>query len=198
MRTKAQRRNADAFAEPPCQTLNSMNNNDIRIECDGFLLRPFVPEDAQSVTRHADNIRIWNNVRDQFPHPYKRTDADAFIALAAGKKPVQDFAIVIGGDAVGGIGYVPGTDIERVSAEVGYWLGEPYWGRGVTSAAVKALAAHIFATTDIQRLFATIFSHNAASMRVLEKAGFRPVGILQKAAVKNGHIIDLHYYELTK
>lgn len=175
-----------------------MNDNEIQIECDGFLLRPFVPEDARSVARYADNIRIWNNVRDQFPHPYKRTDADAFIAIASGKKTVQDFAIVIDGDAVGGIGYVPGTDIERVSAEVGYWLGEPYWGRGIMSAAVRAMAAHIFATTEIQRLFAPVFAHNTASMRVLEKAGFRQVGILRNAAVKNSQIIDLHYYELTK
>lgn len=175
-----------------------MNDNDIRIECDGFVLRPLEPQDAETLARHANDIRIWNNVRDYFPHPYKRTDADAFIAFASGKNPVQDFAIVIGGEAVGSIGYVPGTDIERVSAEVGYWLGHAYWGIGVTSAAVKALAAHIFATTDIQRLFATIFSHNPASMRVLEKAGFRQVGILQKAAVKNGHVIDLHLYERTK
>lgn len=163
-----------------------------------FTLRPLAPEDAEALARHADNVRIWDNVRDYFPHPYKRTDADAFIAFASGKKPVQDFAIVIGGEAAGVISYAPGTDVERVSAEVGYWLGEAYWGIGVTSAAVKALAAHIFATTDIQRLFATIFSHNPASMRVLEKAGFRQVGILQKAAVKNGHVIDLHLYERTK
>lgn len=175
-----------------------MNDNDIRIECDGFLLRPFGPGDAESLTRHANDIRIWNNVRDLFPHPYKRTDADAFIAIASGKKPIQDFAIVIDGEAVGTISYVPGTDVERVSAEIGYWLGEPYWGRGVTSAAVRALAAHIFAATETQRLFAPVFAHNIASMRVLEKAGFRKVGILRNAAVKNGRIIDMHYYERTK
>lgn len=175
-----------------------MNDSNTQIECDGFLLRPFAPEDAESLARHANNIQIWNNVRDLFPHPYKRTDADAFIAFASGKSPVQDFAIVIGSEAVGGIGYVPGIDVERVSAEVGYWLGEPYWGRGMMSAAVKALAAHIFAATEIQRLFAPVFSHNPASMRVLEKAGFRKVGILQKAAVKNGRVTDMHYYELTK
>lgn len=175
-----------------------MTGRDIHIACDGFLLRPFVPGDAPSVARHADNIRIWNNVRDLFPHPYKRTDADTFIAIASGKRPVQDLAIVVGGEAVGGISYVPGTDVERVSAEIGYWLGEAYWGRGIMSTAVQAMAAHIFATTDIQRLFAPVFDHNTASMRVLRKAGFRQVGILQNAAVKNGHIIDMHLYERTK
>lgn len=175
-----------------------MTDRDIHIECDGFLLRPFVPGDAPSVARHADNIRIWNNVRDLFPHPYKRTDADTFIAIASGKRPVQDLAIVVGGEAVGGIGYVPGTDVERVSAEIGYWLGEAHWGRGIMSAAVRALAVHIFATTEIQRLFAPVFDHNTASMRVLGKAGFRKVGILRNAAVKNSQVIDMHYYELTK
>lgn len=158
-------------------------------------LRSLRPEDAESLARHANDIRIWNNVRDFFPHPYTRADADAFIALASGKRPVQDFAIVVDGKAAGCAGYVPGTDVECVSAEIGYWLGEVYWGRGIMSEAVDALTKHIFGTTEILRLFATVFDRNAASMRVLEKAGFRKVGILQKAAVKNRQVIDLHYYE---
>lgn len=172
--------------------------HDILYSSPGFILRPLRPSDAASLTRHADNVLIWNNVRDYFPHPYKRTDADTFIAFASGKSPVQDFAIVVDGEAVGCIGYIPGTDVERVSAEVGYWLGEAHWGRGIASEALDAMAEHIFATTGILRLFATVFSHNAASMRVLEKAGFRPVGILRNAAVKNGRVIDLHYYERIK
>lgn len=172
--------------------------HDILYNGPGFVLRPLRPSDAASLARHANNVRIWDNVRDYFPHPYKQTDADAFIALASGKRPAQDFAIVIGGEAVGCIGYVPGTDIERVSAEVGYWLGQPYWGRGVMSEAVDALAEHVFTTTGILRLFATVFDRNTASMRVLEKAGFRKVGILRKAAVKNGQVLDLHYYERTR
>lgn len=150
-------------------------------------LRPLRPEDAESLARHANDIRIWNNVRDLFPHPYKRTDADAFIAMASGKSPVQDFAIVVEGEAVGCVGYVPGTDVERVSAEVGYWLGEAYRGRGIMNEAA-----------GIRHLLAPVFSHNAASMRVLEKAGFRKAGVLHNAAVKNGRLIDLHLYELTK
>ncbi len=163
-----------------------------------FTLRPLRSEDAESLARHANDLRIWDNLRDAFPHPYTRSDADAFIALASGKNPVQDFAVVIDGEAVGCMGYVPGTDVERVSAEVGYWLGEPYRNCGVTSEALDALAEHIFRTTDILRLFATVFSRNQASMRVLEKAGFRKVGILRKAAVKNGRVVDLHYYERTR
>lgn len=173
-------------------------HNDIIFSAQDFILRPLRPSDAPSLSRHADNIRIWDNLRDYFPHPYKRADADAFIALTSGKSPVQDFAIVVDGEAVGCIGYIPGTDIERVSAEIGYWLGEAHWDRGIASRALDALAEHIFATTGILRLFATVFSHNTASMRVLRKAGFRQVGILQNAAVKNGRVIDLHYYERIK
>lgn len=161
-------------------------------------LRPLRSADAESLARHANDIRIWNNVRDLFPHPYKRTDADAFIATTSGKSPIQDFAVVVDGEAVGCIGYVPGTDVERVSAEVGYWLGEAFWGRGIMNEAVNALAEHIFSTTGIRHLLAPVFGHNTASMRVLEKAGFRKAGVLHNAAVKNGRLIDLHLYELTK
>lgn len=166
-----------------------------RIETDRLLLRPWQPSDAEPLARQANDVRIWNNVRDRFPHPYTRTDADTFIALVSGKRPPRDFAVVVGDETAGGIGYVSGTDGAHASAEIGYWLGEAYRGRGIMSEAVDLLAEHIFATTDIRRLVASVFAGNAASMRVLEKAGFRRIGIRCKAVVKDGHAIDLHDYE---
>src|SRR5262249_21994915 len=104
------------------------------------------------------------------------------------------FAIEFQGEAVGGIGLKPGTDVERVSAEVGYWLGERVWGRGLATAAVRALVAHAFATTVLTRLFALPFADNAASRRVLEKAGFHLEGLLRKSAIKQGRIVDQTLY----
>ena len=160
--------------------------------------RPFVPEDAASLARHADNINIWNNTRDYLPHPYTGRDAEEFIALASSASPMVNFAIDVDGRAVGAIGYVPLSDIQRISAEVGYWLGEEYWGRGIMSQVLADFTEYIFAETGIIHLYANVFEDNAASMRVLEKAGFTPVGVMHRAAVKNGRVIDLHYYEKLK
>lgn len=163
-----------------------------------FRLRPLREDDAPALVRYADNVRVWNNVRDYFPHPYRLTDAQAFIAISAAKNPVTEFAIEVDGEAVGVIGYVPQTDVERVSAEVGYWIGEPFWGKGIMPAALRELTGKIFAETEIRRLFAPVFEYNHASMRVLEKAGFEKKTIFRQAAVKNGKVIDLHYYELSR
>ena len=159
-------------------------------------LRRWRPEDAQELAAAADNFKIWLNVRDGFPHPYSLDDAKAFIG-SVGRLPGV-FAIEIDGRAVGSIGYFPQSDVERLNAEIGYWLSEECWGRGIMSRAVKLLADHIFANTEIIRLFATPFAYNPASMKVLENAGFTKVGVLHNAAIKNNKIIDVHYYELIK
>ena len=111
---------------------------------------------------------------------------------------VQNFAIEVAGEAVGGVGIVPLTDVERLSAEVGYWLGEDYWGRGITSEAVALLVDYVFRETEIIRLFASVYEYNSASMKVLEKVGFTRQAILRDAAIKNGRVIDMYYYDLIK
>lgn len=159
------------------------------------IFRPFVPSDRESLAKHADNMNVWNNVRDYFPHPYAIADADAFIAYCMGQSTQTDFAIDIAGEAVGAIGLMPRSDVQRVSAEVGYWLGEDFWGRGIATRVMTDFTEYVFRTTDYMNLFATVFSTNPASMRVLEKSGFGFVGVMHGAAVKNGRIIDLHIYE---
>lgn len=163
-----------------------------------YMLRPLKMEDAYSIAYNADNQNIWNNVRDYFPHPYSVQDAMDFISFVTEKPSVQDFAIVVEGEAVGCLGYIPGSDVERISAEVGFWIGEDYWNRGVMSSAVKELINYVFDNTEIVRLFAVVFEGNFASMKVLEKAGFKKLTILHNAAVKNGNMIDLHYFEIQK
>lgn len=165
---------------------------------DIFTLRTWRAADAASLAANADDITLWNNVRDFFPHPYSPDDAHAFIAQAAAKSRPEDFAVVIGGKAVGGVGFVPGTDVERFNAEIGYWLGASYRGRGVMTAAVERAAEWVFANTPIIRIFAAAYASNPASQRVLDKAGFRFVGTIRRAFFKNGTFVDGCYYELLK
>lgn len=164
-----------------------------------YKLRSWTPEDAPSLARHMNNIKIWNNLRDSLPHPYTEEDAKAFIRMnVAHEGPAENLAIVIDGKAVGGIGFVKGNDVERIGAELGYWLGEPYWGGGIMTSAVKEAVEYAFRHLSVSRIFAGVFEHNTASMKVLEKAGFTKEGVLKKAAIKNEEIIDLHLYAILK
>lgn len=157
--------------------------------------RLWKPEDKASLVHHAGNIKIWNNVRDYFPHPYTEKDADEFINYCLGMPEPLNYAIDIDGNAVGGIGIVPGTDVEKTGAEIGYWLGEEYWGKGIMSGIVADFSSFIFRTTPLTNLYTGVFAFNKASMRVLEKAGFAKIGVRHKAAIKNGAVTDMHYYE---
>lgn len=171
----------------------------MRIEKENYILREWNLDDSASLATYANNIKVWNNVRDYFPHPYSQTDGITFISKALSKaKPITDFAIEIDGQAVGGIGIVPNEDVERITAEIGYWLGEPFWNRGIMSQVIRDVANYTFSNFAISKLYAPVFEYNKASMRVLEKAGFIKEAILHKAAIKNNKVIDLHYYALFK
>ncbi len=164
-----------------------------------FTLREWRLSDAVSLAEQANNINIWNNVRDYFPHPYTEKDGMEFITMVSGKpNPACDLAIEINGKAVGGIGIVPQKDVERMTAEIGYWLGESFWGKGIMTAAIQQMAQYVFDNFVIRKLFATVYDFNIASMKALEKAGFTKEAVLKSGAVKNGKIIDLHYYSLIK
>ena len=164
-----------------------------------FELREWMLSDAASLAENANNINIWNNVRDYFPHPYSEEDGKQFIEICLSKsKPTIDFAIVVEGKAVGGIGIVPQKDVERISAEIGYWIGEKYWGKGIMTEAVRQMVSYAFTNFPLQKNYAPIFDFNIASQKVLQKAGFKQEAILKQAAIKNNKIIDLHYYSLTK
>ncbi|MDR1623360.1 MAG: GNAT family N-acetyltransferase [Tannerellaceae bacterium] len=165
-----------------------------------FELREWQLSDAASLAENANNIHIWNNLRDYFPHPYWEEDGKQFIGMTLGKPlPATEMALVIDGKAVGGIGIVLKTDVERIGAEIGYWLGENYWNRGVMTEAVKEMVSYVFLHfPEIRKIYATSFDFNIASQRVLQKAGFEREGILKQAAMKNGKVINLHYYSILK
>ena len=150
--------------------------------------------DADAIVEHADNANVAKQLRDRFPHPYTRRHAVEFIEHATSAEPVTNFAIEVGGEAAGGVGFVPGSDVERFSAEIGYWLGERLWGRGITTEALALVTRHAFAELNMLRLFALPFADNTASRRVLEKAGYACEGILRASSVKFGAPRDQALY----
>ena len=164
------------------------------IRCTRGLLRPLVAADAPALARHANDREVWLNLRDRFPHPYALADAEAYIAIAAARTPQTSFGIVVDGEAAGNIGLMPGDDIERCTAELGYWLGRPYWGRGIVTEAVTAVTRYAFAELGLHRVFAVPFARNAASARVLEKAGWTREGLMRRSAVKDGVVLDQWLY----
>jgi RimJ/RimL family protein N-acetyltransferase len=164
----------------------------------GAALRPWERGDAPSLARHANNRSVWINLGDRFPHPYTRADADRWIEAATAQDPTLHFAIVVDGEAAGGVGLELLQDISKRSAVVGFWLGEAHWGRGITTAALKAVTEYAFASFDLCRLHAYVFEHNAASARVLEKAGYVSEARLRRAATKDGKTFDLLVYAMVR
>ncbi len=142
----------------------------------------------------ADNYNIWRFVRDRFPHPYTLADAEAYIEEARAKDPECWFAITLEDRPIGAIGLIPRDDINRICSELGYWLGEPYWGKGYASEAARGFADWTFANRDFHRLEGIVFTHHPASARVLEHAGFHLESTARKAAIKEGKIVDEWIY----
>ena len=157
-------------------------------------IRSWRASDLDSLVRYADNRKIWLNLRDRFPHPYTKRDGREFLRAMHLQKPETAFAVVVDGEAVGGIGFVLQADVERVSAEIGYWLGEPFWGRGITTEALVAITEYAIERHGLTRVFAVPFAWNVASCRVLEKAGYLIEGRLRQSAIKDGRVTDQVQY----
>lgn len=163
-----------------------------------FRLRAWQESDVRSLARYLNNKRIWDNCRDRLPYPYTDEDARSFISYAMSQQEPCEYCIEINGEAVGNIGFMRGTDVERFNAEVGYWLAEPFWNQSIASEALREALRRYWAVTDVIRVFANVYESNIASMRVLEKIGFHKVGIFHKACFKNSRFVDVHSFELLK
>jgi [ribosomal protein S5]-alanine N-acetyltransferase len=154
--------------------------------------------DRDAIVRHANNRNVWINLRDRFPHPYTTNDARRWLETVVDLKPETNFAIAVADEAVGGIGFTVQHDVARRSAEIGYWLGEAFWGRGITSEALIAVTDYAFSNYDVCRLYAHVFAWNGASARVLEKAGYVFEGRMRKAVTKDGQTIDQLMYAMIR
>lgn len=154
--------------------------------------------DRDAIVRHANNRNVSINLRDRFPYPYTIRDARFWLEHVVGHQPETNFAIDVAGEAVGGIGFTVQNDVARRSAEIGYWLGEQFWGRGIATEALIAVTEHAFANYDLCRLYAHVFDWNGASARVLEKAGYSFEGRLRKSVTKENQTIDQLMYAMIR
>lgn len=166
-----------------------------------FVLRPWKQEDVSDVLRYANNDKIARNLRDAFPYPYTLTDAQGFVnSCVEGDEDRQLCrAIEVDGHAVGSIALFLGSDVYRMTAELGYWLAEDYWGRGIMTEAVKRICEEgARRWEDLVRIYAEPFAHNTASRRVLEKAGFTLEGVMRRGVYKRGQVCDFCMYALLR
>ena len=162
-------------------------------------LRPVKMSDKADFTRLANNIKIWNNVRDEFPHPYTEKDAESFINLCKTAKNAAKFAIDWNNQFVGMMGLVFFKELNyRKNAELGYWIGEPFWGKGIGTVALSEITKYAFEQRNLKRVFANVLEYNKASMRMLEKAGFEFEGINKAASLKNNQFFDEYRFAKVK
>ncbi len=162
----------------------------MKLKGEGFIIRNFINEDAPNLAKFANNSKIWINLRDGFPHPYTLKDAEEFISTVNLVDPVTNYAIAIDDICVGAIGFILGKDLYKRTAELGYWLGEEYWNKGIMTKAVKIFTDFIFEYFDVVRIQASVFDWNPASTKVLLKAGFVMEARLRKNILKNGVVVD--------
>ena len=170
----------------------------MRLELAHCTVRPWASTDAEPLQRHANNRNVSIHLRDRFPYPYEPQHATTFLARVAEQAEPTAWAIEVDGEAVGGVGIEMHSDVERVSAEIGYWLTERLWGRGIVTEVVKAVTREAFKRFDITRIYAVAFADHAASIRVLEKCGYVREGLLKQSAIKEGKIRDQFLYAAYK
>lgn len=163
-------------------------------------IRKWELSDASDLAVALSNTKIQDNLRDGLPYPYTEQDGKEFISamLSADKNDTFAFAIVVNSKVIGSIGVFRQGNIHRLTAELGYYISEEYWGKGIMTEAVKQICQYVFDKSDIIRIYAEPFAYNMASCRVLEKAGFQYEGTLRSNAIKNGKVIDMKMYSLIK
>ena len=163
-------------------------------------IRKWELSDAKDLAAALSNRKVQDNLRDGLPYPYTEQDGKEFISamLSADENETFAFAITVNNMVIGSIGIFRQGNIHRQTAELGYYIAEEYWGKGIMTEAVKQICAYVFAKSDIIRIYAEPFAYNIASCRVLEKVGFQYEGTLRSNAVKNGRVIDMEMYSLLK
>jgi len=166
----------------------------IELTQDDLHLRSFFTQDQSKLAALCNNRKIWNNVRDFLPSPYTDQNAAEFITLCQNENPQVTFAIEYKGELAGCIGLVRQSDIYRLTAEIGYWIGEPFWGKGIATQAVRLVTMYGFHHLDLVRIYSGVFEFNKASQKVLEKAGYKLEAIFEKSIIKNGVISDEFRY----
>jgi RimJ/RimL family protein N-acetyltransferase len=170
----------------------------LRLETERLVLRSWRMSDVESLVRHANNPKVSMHLRDRFPSPYTVEHAREFLASQlAVPDPPLNLAIEVldnGEEAIGSVGLMPMADIHRFTCEVGYWIGEAFWGRGLAVEALVRFTEYTFARFPFERLEAQVSDANSASCRVLKKAGYEHEATLRRNIVKHGQFYDSHVY----
>jgi RimJ/RimL family protein N-acetyltransferase len=170
----------------------------MQIDLGGYQIRSYKLSDKAAMVKYANNQNVSKNLRDSFPFPYTEKDAVKWLNLACIQNPELNFAIADPVELIGGIGLLLQPDVFRYSAEVGYWLAEPFWGKGITTKALIAFTKYAFGQFDLERLFAGVFDGNDFSVKVLENAGYKIEGRYRKAVFKDGKFKDQLMYGILK
>ncbi len=165
---------------------------------DSCQIRSYRPDDVNAIVKYANNRNVWVTLRDSFPSPYTKADAEEWLDIISGQIPESSFAVSDKKELIGGIGLVKQGDVYRLSGEVGFWLGEPFWGKGIATKILTAFTQYVFGNYEIIKIYAYVFSSNPASARVLEKSGYLQEGCLRNAVIKDGKIMDQLVYGILK
>lgn len=165
---------------------------------DAIKLRPWQYSDSEDLVQNANDMEVARYLTNKFPHPYTLEHAGQFIQFANSGTPIHMFAITLNNKAIGGIGIHPQNDVMEKNAEIGFWLGRAYWGKGIMTVVVPQMLVFAFDNYPITRVYARVFGNNIASQRVIEKTGFTKEAILHKTIYKNGEFLDEHIYGYRK
>ena len=170
----------------------------MQIDVGKYKVRSYKPSDKEALVKYANNYNVSKNLRDSFPFPYTEKNAKTWLYSVLNQYPELNFAISNNSELIGGIGLMPQPDVYKYSAEIGYWLAEPFWGKGISTRALIAVTRYVFNNFDINRLFAGVFEGNIASQKVLEKASYKLEGRLGKTVYKENIFKDQFMYSILR
>ena len=168
------------------------------LNCGPYLVRDWRKDDHAPLVKVANSRKLWRNMSHRFPHPYTAEDATWWLTSLIGKESPTHWAVEVDSCLAGAIGFDPGEGIYDKTGHFGYWLGEPWWNRGIMTAVVPLVVEDIFSRYGLVRLEARVLRWNPASMRVLEKCGFEKEAVLRKSAHKDGQLVDEVLYALVR
>jgi len=170
----------------------------MKISFGDYCIRRYGYSDQEALVKYANNLNVSRLLRDQFPFPYTKTDAETWLIHACNQEIETNFVIANDKELIGAIGINLQDDVNRFSAEIGYWIGEPFWGKGIATGALKIFTKYAFENFDLSRIYAHVFEGNDASEKVLLKVGYKKEATLRKAVFKEGIFLDQYLYAILK
>jgi RimJ/RimL family protein N-acetyltransferase len=170
----------------------------VKIPIGEYFVRSFELTDKASLVKYASNYKVAKNLRDSFPFPYKESNAEEWLIFACNQNPEYNFAIADTKELIGGIGLAPQDDVNQFSVEIGYWLAEQFWGRGIATNALRTITHYTFKNFNFNRIFASVFEGNKASEKVLQKNGYKKEATLRKSVYKKGKFLNQYIYAILR